>query len=137
MSMQAELEVFERAVGARGRLLRAEADRAGATPRQLVLTFDVGRVWVRPTEQGLKIEHVSDRTALPDGLVPLEEEEPWWRVLGQPLTAAWPGGIDEASGARAAGPLGALKLRFREEAENPRVVRLEAGGSALRISLEA
>jgi hypothetical protein len=29
-----------------------------------------------------------------------------------------------------------LKLRFREETENPRVVTIEATGSAMRVSLE-
>jgi len=29
-----------------------------------------------------------------------------------------------------------VKLRFREETENPRVVRLEATGNAIRVSRE-
>lgn len=136
MSMQTDLEVFERATSARGRLLRVEADRVGATPRELLLTFDVGRVWVRPTDDGLSAVHVEARDALPGDLSVLDEEEPWWRVLGQPLTAAWPGGIETAEGAQAGGPLLALKLRFREATESPRVIVLDAAGSAVRVSLE-
>ena len=136
MSMQNDLEVFERAVEARGRLLRVEADRVGTKLQQLLLTFDVGRIEIQPSEEGLAVIPIEDRAALPTELVPLDEEEPRWRVLGQPLTAAWPGGTEVAAGARAGGPLFALKLRFREAAENPRIVTLEAAGKVIRISLE-
>jgi hypothetical protein len=136
MSIQTDLQVFERSVEARGRLLRVEADRSGALPRLLVLTFDVGRVLLRPTDDGLSAVTVEERGELPSGLEPLEEEEPWWRVLGQPLTAARPGGTEEAEGAQGSGPLLVLKLRFREESENPRIVSLESAGSAIRVLLE-
>jgi hypothetical protein len=136
MSMQTDLEVFERAVEARGRLLRVEGDRAGTQPRQLLLTFDVGRIRIQPTDEALSVNPIEDPSALASEWVPLVEEEPWWRVLGQPLTAAWPGGTEAATGARSAGPLLALKLRFREETEHPRIVRLESAGSAVRVSLE-
>jgi len=56
--------------------------------------------------------------------------------LGAPLTAAWPGGVEEGVGARGLGSLMVLKLRFREESENPRVVQLEATGRSIRVSLE-
>ena len=108
----------------------------GATPGVLVLTFDVGRIVVRPGEEGLLIEHVADACALPAGLEALDDEEPWWRLLGQPLTAAWPGGVEEGVGARGLGSLMVLKLRFREESDNPRVLRLEAAGRAVRVSIE-
>lgn len=108
----------------------------GATPGVLVLTFDVGRIVVRPGEESLLIEHVGEGGALPDGLEALDDEEPWWRLLGQPLTAAWPGGVEEGVGARGLGSLMVLKMRFREESDNPRVVRLEAAGRAVRVSIE-
>ena len=136
MSKEPGLKVFERAVEARGRILHVEADQTGATPGILVLTFDVGRILIRPGEDGLLVEHVEKAEALPDGLDPLDEVEPWWRLLGQPLTAAWPGGVEEGVGARGLGSLMVLKLRFREESDNPRVVRLEAAGRAVRVSLE-
>ena len=79
---------------------------------------------------------VADRAELPGALGPLDEEEPWWRLLGQPITAAWPGGVEEGVGARGLGSLIVLKLRFREENENPRVVRIEATGRTMRVGLE-
>jgi hypothetical protein len=136
MSTQADLEIFERAAAARGRLLRVEADRSGATPRQLALTFDVGRILVRPTADGLSATPVEERAALPGRLESQAEEEPWWRLLGQHLTAAWPGELGQAAGAQGLGSLAVLKLRFREVAENPRIVVLEAAGAAVRVSLE-
>ena len=102
----------------------------------LALTFDVGRVVIAPAEDGLAIAGVETRESLPDWLGSLDEEEPWWRLLGQPLTAAWPGGVEEGVGASGLGKLMVVKLRFREESENPRVVRFEATGSAIRVSLE-
>ena len=136
MADQSGLEIFERAVEGRGRILRAEADQTGATPGVLVLTFDVGRIVVRPGEEGLLIEHVGEGGALPTGLEALDDEEPWWRLLGQPLTAAWPGGVEDGVGARGLGSLMVLKLRFRDESDNPRVVQLEAAGRAVRVSVE-
>ena len=136
MSAESGLEIFERAVAARGRLLRVEGDRRDSAPTVLVLTFDVGRILIRPNEDGLAVIHLEDPAALPEGLETLAEEEPWWRLLGQPLTAAWPGGAEEGVGARGLGSLMVLKLRFREESENPRTVLLEAAGAAIRVSLE-
>ncbi len=129
-------ELFERAVETGGRLLRAEADRAGTSVGLLALTFDVGRVLVLPSDDGLVVRGVPERDVMPEGLGSLDEEEPWWRLLGNEVTAAWPGGVEEGVGARGLGSLMVLKLRFREEADNPRVVRIEATGSALRVSLD-
>lgn len=134
--MQAELEIFERAATARGRLLRVEADRSGSAVSHLVLTFDIGRIGITPSDDGLAIQHFADAAELPAGLGSLDEEDPWWRLLGNPITAAWPGGVEEGLGAQGLGSLMVLKLRFREDSENPRVVRLEAVGKAVRVSLE-
>jgi hypothetical protein len=136
MSNQSGLEIFDRAVEARGRVLRVEADRTGATPGVLVLTFDVGRIAIRPADDSLLVEQVSDAGKLPGGLEAVDEAEPWWRLLGQPISAAWPGGVEEGVGARGLGSLMVLKLRFREESDNPRIVRLESAGRAVRVSLE-
>jgi hypothetical protein len=135
MSTQTGLEILERAAEARGKMLRVEADRDGATAGILVFTFDVGRVLVTPSADGLEVAHVEATDTLPPGLVALEEDEPWWRLLGNPLTAAWPGGVETGVGARGLGSLMVLKLRFRDEGENPRVVQLEATGNAIRVSL--
>jgi hypothetical protein len=137
MSMSGDLEILERAAEARGRLLRVEADRAGAAPRVLVLTFEVGRILLTAGDEGLSVAHMEERSGLPGELSSLDEEEPWWRVLGQPITAAWPGGVEAGIGASGLGSLMVVKLRFREEGDNPRVVVLEATGSAVRVSLES
>lgn len=134
--MQAGLEIFERAADARGRLLRVEADRSGSTVSYLVLTFDIGRIGITPSGDGLAIHHFAEASELPADLGSLDEEDPWWRLLGNSITAAWPGGVEEGLGAQGLGSLMVLKLRFREESENPRVVRLEAVGKAVRVSLE-
>lgn len=136
MSMQAGLEILERAAAARGKLLRAEGDRAGSILGALVLTFEVGRVVMTSADDGIQTAAVAERDALPGDLGGLEEEEPWWRLLGQPITAAWPGGVEEGVGARGLGSLMVLKLRFREEEENPRVVLLESTGNSIRASME-
>jgi hypothetical protein len=130
------LELFERVIERGGRILRAEGDRSGARPGLLALTFDVGRILLTPSEEGLQVQGVADRDSLPEALGSLDEEDPWWRLLGQPLTAARAGGVEEGLGARGLGSLMVLKLRFREETEHPRVVTIEATGSAMRISLE-
>jgi hypothetical protein len=137
MSTTSDLAIFERAVEARGRLLRVEADRAGARPRTLALTFDVGRIVVSSAGDSLATAHAKERAELPGKLATLDEEDPWWRVLGQPLTAAWPGDADATTGARSTEAIRVLKLRFREETENPRVIVLEAEESDLRVRLEA
>lgn len=94
----------------------------------LALTFDVGRVVLRAVDDALRAEAVAEREALPAGLVRLDEEEPWWRVLGQPITGAWPV-VDDASGS-------SIALRFREADQNPRIIGVAAAGPALRVSLQ-
>jgi len=132
VTSQAAVEILERAVAARARILRVEADRADASPGVLALTFDVGRVVVRAGGGALAIETIGDRGALPGGLVPLDEEEPWWRVLGQSITAVWPVG----AGSTPEAPLATVKLRFRESDQNPRIVAVGAAGRSLRVALE-
>jgi hypothetical protein len=135
VASQASVDIFERAATARGRILRVEADRLDALPRILALTFDIGRIVVRPAEGEVRAELIADREILPPGLLPLDEEDPWWRVLGQPITAVWPV-EDDGVAAVAQGKIHALKLRFRESDQNPRIVGITAAGPALRVSLE-
>ncbi len=136
MSIESDLEIFERAVASGGRLLRVEADRLGPRPEHLVLTFDIGRIGIRTRDGALAVEHYAERAELPEGLLSLAEEEPWWRLLGHPLTAVWPGEAREGAGAVGLTSASLLKLRFRQESENPRVVVLEAGDGSLAVSLE-
>ena len=136
MSIQTDLEIFERAVESHGRLLRVESDRIAGPPRMLLLTFDVGRILVIPTREGLSALEVKERGEAPTQLFALDEDEPWWRLLGHPLTAAWPGDAGDASGARSLREAAVLKLRFREEDANPWVVAIAAAGDSLQVSLE-
>jgi len=137
MSTLTGLEIFERFAAAEGQILRAEAEEAGANTPLLVLTFDLGRVVIRSGDEGLLISQVLERGELPEELMALDEEEPWWRLAGQPLTAAWPGGVEEGVGAKGLHSLMVLKLRFRAESDNPRILCLEAAGRSVRVSLEA
>jgi len=136
MSTLSGLEIFERLAAAEGRILRAEAVEIGASTPLLALTFDLGRVVIRSGDEGLLISQVSERGELPDDLIALDEEEPWWRLAGQPITAAWPGGVEEGVGAKGLHSLMVLKLRFRAESENPRILVLEAAGRSVGVSLE-
>ena len=126
------IELFERAVAGGGQLLRAEAALAGDSATRvsrLLLTFDVGRVLVRaePATGSLAIDYVVDSDEAPPALTDVSEEEPWWRVLGQPLARAWP--VDDAGGS--------VCIQFRADDQNPRLVSLEARGGAVAIRLEA
>ena len=126
------IELFERAASGGGQLLRAElASGSGSGQRTsvLLLTFDVGRVLVRaePATGGLVVEHVETSEKVPDGLVDASEEEPWWRVLGQPIVGAWP--LDDQGAA--------LRIQFRADDQNPRRVTLEARGGQVAIGLES
>jgi len=136
MSTQVGLDLLMRAAEARGKILRVEGDRPGTTVGVLVLTFDVGRVVLTSEGDGIAISGASEREALPAGIGGLEEEEPWWRLLGAPLSAAWPGGVEDGVGAQGLANLMVLKLRFREEGDNPRIVQLESTGNSMRVTLE-
>jgi len=137
------LDPVVRAAEARAKLLRAERlpgsdDGSPQRGRAFVLTFDVGRILVAAASNGVGLDTrpVDSRDGLPVGLEPVDEEEPWWRLLGAPLTEAWPG----AAGASAVSTAGAapdeLRLQFRESDENPRVVSLRLSGGAVLATLE-
>ena len=137
------IELFERAAEARGRLLKAErraatghADDALAGIAYL-LTFDVGRILVGSDGAGghLELAHVEDPDNVPAGLEDLTEEEPWWRVLGNPICAVWPNAPGEAAESGTSGELRSLCLQFREDAENPKLIALAAEPPGVRVSI--
>ncbi len=129
--MQTGIELFERAAEAKARLLRVARFRGaigGATG--LLLTFDVGMIAIEPVAGGdaaLAVSHPEEEESPPQNLDPLDEEEPWWRLLGSPLTAVWPGS-DEAS-------LREIGLRFREPEDAARVVTLVTRGGSVAAML--
>lgn len=126
MATDSALDILRRAAEARGQLLRCEADHSGSDPGQLILTFDVGRVLIEPLVGGLSAKSLENPGEGPGGLKRLEEAEPWWRLFGNPLTAV--SETDQGTG---------VALRFREDADNPRVVRLISTGSSIAVSMDS
>jgi len=137
------IELFERAAGARARMLRVEqlvpeGGRSNpACGAGYLLTFDVGRVLVAPdaASGGLRLAHVEQRGDLPGSLVPLEEEEPWWRVVGHSITRVWAAATDAGAATGGAG-VSAVRIQFREDEENPKVISLSLEGGAVRVTTE-
>lgn len=112
--------IFERAARAAGRLLRVEVEPpAGPRPRALRLTFDVGVVVLRAADGRLAVEP----GGAGDGFLPAHESEPWWALMGQELTRVHPAGD-------------ALRLQFRRDDENPRLVRLRAEADRVVVQAE-
>ena len=124
-------EILERVVQAEGRLLRVErvplAGPAGAGASSVLrLTFDVGIVTLRPgrQEDALEIEAGHQADAGSPVFVSAIEEDPWWRVVGCPLTRVE---------ARAAG---GVRLQFRGDRDNPRRFALYPLGGGIEASAE-
>ena len=137
------IELFERAAEARGRILRVERSAPtgfGDDPMAglaYLLTFDVGRILVASDGAGghLELAAVEDAGELPPGLEDLAEEEPWWRVLGNPICAVWPNAPGEAAESSTTGGLTSLCLQFREDSENPKLISLRAESPGVRVSI--
>jgi hypothetical protein len=129
--VRGRLEVLHRAAEARAQLLRVErlAPAGGGEERAapaLLLTFDAGMVLLRadPAADALAAEQLEVGAPRPAGLVDAIEEEPWWRIIGNPLTRVW----EE--------PAGALRMQFRADDDNPRIVGFERQGGLVRVALE-
>jgi len=126
------MNLFERVVSARGRLLRVEryADsekRNSNLVPGLLMTFDVGRIliWGGAKTSKLQLEPISNSEDAPSRLVRLDEKEPWWRVLGSPLVAVQ--SIDEKPG---------FRLQFRQSDRSPRTISLTLDGNRIRIEMK-
>jgi hypothetical protein len=127
--MQTGPELFDRAAAARARLLRVARFGGGGSPVGLVLTFDAGHITIVPdSDTGLAITHAEQDEPIPENIDVLDEEDPWWRLLGTPLT--------EASSEREGPVVQHVLLRFREANDNPRRVRLLSRGGAVAALLE-
>lgn len=124
------MERLMRVVEAGGRLLRAErvGSAGGQLAAGLLLTFDVGRLLVKVDVAAGEIHSVymESTDEVPHGAELASEDEPWWRFIGCRLARAWPGEV----GAQG------LRLQFREDHDNPRVVSLVPSGSEVQVSLE-
>jgi hypothetical protein len=118
--------LLERAVQGGGQLLKVEKLGDGATEgpaRALVFTFDVGRILVTAEDGQLRGDTLQSAEDLPSGLLDAAEEEPWWRILGNPVTKVGP---DAESG---------FDVQFRHDDANPRRVRLRVDGSRVSAKL--
>jgi len=102
------------------RLLRVESD----DPRTLSLRFDRGVLRVAVVDGALELE-LGGGTALAEGAAILDEDDPWWTVIGHPLCGAW--SRHDGEGRREA-----LELQLRPDGENPKIVVLEGHGLMLR-----
>jgi hypothetical protein len=125
------MDLFERVAEVGGQLLRVDrAEPAGIGGSGLLLTFDVGRLLVRadPVERHLVVEVAESREDLPGELLPANEEEPWWRVLGSPLVRVTP--LSEGT------PLTqGLRLQFRADDDAPRIIALSSRGPGVSAAL--
>ena len=125
------MERLQKLADAHSLLLRAErqGESVGGASSGLLLTFEAGRLLVRVEAASGEVHsvHLESREGLPEGLEDAAEDEPWWRLIGFPITRVW---RDESG-------RGGLRLQFRGDEENPRVVALTADGSRVRAWLVA
>jgi hypothetical protein len=138
------IEIFERAAEGGGRVLRVElmidASEDDIDPARgpgYLLTFDVGRVLVaaNPAEGSLLVRSVEAASEINVQLVNLNEEEPWWRVIGNSITRVWP--VVRGSGAAGGDEaLSEVRLQFREDQDNPKVIALGFDRGAVRVREE-
>ncbi len=122
------MERLERAVEAGGRLLKVE--RLGGVSqgiaRGFLLTFDVGRLLIEVEAGRVHSVVIESADEVPANLEAASEDEPWWRLIGCPMTQVWAGEV----GAQG------LRLKFREDHENPKFIALVPDGAEVRVSLE-
>jgi hypothetical protein len=138
------IELFERVAESRGRLLRVQQlispgrsdDPSNAAG--YLLTFDVGRILVlpAPSSEGVVLTEVKDESEIEAALALLDEEDPWWRVLGNSITRAWPGVRSEGAASGGA-ETGDVRLQFREDSENPKVISLSYAAGSVRVATES
>ena len=122
------MERLLRVVEAGGRLLKV--DRKGevspTVARAFLLTFDVGRLLIEVDAGKIHSVAIESEDELPSGLVTASEDEPWWRVMGCVVTGVAPGDVGAAG----------LRIKFREDDENPKFIKMVPDGAEVRISLE-
>jgi len=136
------IELFERAAEVKGCFLKAEqlleADSEGDPKRGpgYLLTFDVGRILIAADRKNarLLVRQIENRDEVDSvRLASLEEEEPWWRLAGNPLTRAWP--CPDGSGASASDEISDLRMQFRADDESPHIVSLRYEAGAVCVAL--
>jgi hypothetical protein len=138
MESEAKLEpVLEPLVQHTPRLLHAErlplpGVRNPARSAGLILTLEVGRLWIRPGEQPgeLAIALRDPRETPPPEAVSADEDDPWWALLGTELRHAW-------ARPEPTGGVAAIELQFRPDHANPKIVALALQNGELHVSARA
>src|SRR4030095_15885240 len=102
------------------RLLRVESHG----PRTLSLRFDRGELQVLLEDHGIALEFGGAAPLSAEAEL-LDESDPWWTVIGQPLQGA--SSLLDTEQRRSA-----LELQFRPDGENPKIVIIEPRGPRLR-----
>ena len=137
------IELLERAAEVNGcflkaeRLVEAEGDDDPSRSPGYLLTFDVGRILVvadrvKGCLQLRQVQSLDEVSSI--RLAALDEEEPWWRLAGNPMTGAWP--RPEGSGASASGgEVADIRMQFRQDDQQPRFVSLRYEAGAVHVSL--
>ena len=113
-------ELLAEFVRAGTRLLRVESHG----PRTLSLRFDRGELQVRLEDGGLELE-LGGPASLDELAESLDETDPWWTVIGEPLQGAW--AKRDTDRRRLV-----LELQLRTDGENPKIVTLEPRGPRIR-----
>ena len=109
---------LSRVVERSGRLLRVTHDVGGTALDTLAFTFDVGTIRLEAAEGALTASGHAPGEA--EAGSNADEEDPWWTVLGNPLTR-----VQEHEGG--------LLLQFREDAHSPKIVLLVPAGGGLSV----
>jgi len=126
------MERLQKLADARSPLLKVErqGEDAGGPAPGFLLTFEAGRLLIRVETASGEVHsiHLESSEGLPQGLHDAGEDEPWWRLIGSPITRAWL--ADPSS------RLGGLRLQFREDDQNPRIVGLAPDGQSVRAWLD-
>ena len=125
------MEVFKNAVAAAAQLLKVErlaqaGDDGIPLASAYLLTFDAGRVLLAadPARGRLEANPIPDQESVPGGLVDASEDEPWWRLLGCPLTHATPA-TEQTT----------LRLDFRISGGELRRLDIAMSGGSIRAKL--
>lgn len=116
-----------------GRLLRVGSVSSAAQQRAgchavIVLSFDLGHLVIEPDAEGTALCTAlrDGASALPPDLATVDEETPWWTLLGAAVSRSW---LLRVSDGRCVG----LELQFREDHENPKVISFRLQAASVEV----